>query len=97
MVARITPRMQEHLLQLLLAISEGRSDDAVTFALKLGEARERFDEPEFARRVADLVGRHQDVELRHIQVGKAVLELGRVAGTSGSGCPPSSPCSARRS
>ena len=37
MVARITPRMQEHLLQLLLAISEGRSDDAVTFALKLGE------------------------------------------------------------
>jgi ubiquinone biosynthesis protein len=83
MVARITPRMQEHLLQLLLAISEGRSDDAVTFALKLGEARERFDESEFARRVADLVGRHQDVELRHIQVGKAVLELGRVAGDVG--------------
>jgi ubiquinone biosynthesis protein len=83
MVARITPRMQEHLLQLLLAISEGRSDDAVTFALKLGEARERFDEPEFARRVADLVGRHQDVDLRHIQVGKAVLELGRVAGDVG--------------
>jgi ubiquinone biosynthesis protein len=83
MVARITPRMQEHLLQLVLAISEGRSDDAVTFALKLGEARERFDESEFARRVADLVGRHQDVELRHIQVGKAVLELGRVAGDVG--------------
>jgi predicted unusual protein kinase regulating ubiquinone biosynthesis (AarF/ABC1/UbiB family) len=83
MVARITPRMQEQLLQLLLAISEGRSDDAVSFALKLGEARERFDEPEFARRVADLVGRHQDVELRHIQVGKVVLELGRVAGDVG--------------
>jgi predicted unusual protein kinase regulating ubiquinone biosynthesis (AarF/ABC1/UbiB family) len=83
MVARITPRMQEQLLQLLLAISEGRSDDAVAFALKLGEARERFDEPEFARRVADLVGRHQDVELRHIQVGKVVLELGRVAGDVG--------------
>ena len=26
-----------------------------------------------------MVGRHQDVELQHIQVGKAVLELGRVA------------------
>jgi ubiquinone biosynthesis protein len=83
MVARITPRMQEHLLQLLLAISEGRSDDAVTYAQKLGEARERFDEPEFARRVADLVGRHQDAELKHIQVGKVVLELGRVAGDVG--------------
>ena len=83
MVARITPRMQEHLLQLLLAISEGRSDEAVTVALKLGEARERFDEREFTRRVADMVGRHQEVELRHIEVGKAVLELGRVAGDVG--------------
>jgi ubiquinone biosynthesis protein len=83
MVARIAPRMQEHLLQLLLAISEGQSDDAVTFALKLGEARSDFDEPEFARRVADLVGRYQDAELRHIQVGMAVLEIGRVAGDVG--------------
>jgi ubiquinone biosynthesis protein len=83
MVARIAPRMQEHILQLLLAISEGQSDDAVAFALKLGEAREHFDESEFARKVADLVGRHQDAELRHIQVGKAMLEMGRVAGDVG--------------
>ena len=64
MVARIAPRVQEHLLQLLLAISEGQSDAAVTFALKLGETREDFDEPEFSRRVSDLVVRHQDAELR---------------------------------
>jgi ubiquinone biosynthesis protein len=83
MVARLAPRLQEHLLQLLLAISEGQSDDAVAFALKLGEAREQFDEPEFARRVTDLVGRHQDAELRNIQIGKAVLEIGRVAGDVG--------------
>jgi len=83
MVARLAPRVQEHLLQLLLAISEGQSDDAVAFALKLGEAREQFDEPEFARRVADLVGQHQDAELRNIQIGKAVLEIGRVAGDVG--------------
>ena len=79
----VTEAGKKHLLQLLLAISEGRSDEAVTVALKLGEARERFDEPEFTRRVADMVGRHQDVELRHIEVGKAVLELGRVAGDVG--------------
>jgi predicted unusual protein kinase regulating ubiquinone biosynthesis (AarF/ABC1/UbiB family) len=83
MVARLAPRVQEHLLQLLLAISEGQSDDAVAVALKLGEAREQFDEPEFARRAADLVGRHQDAELRNIQIGKIVLELGRVAGDVG--------------
>jgi ubiquinone biosynthesis protein len=34
MVGRIAPRLQEPLLQLLLAISEGQSDDAVGFALR---------------------------------------------------------------
>jgi predicted unusual protein kinase regulating ubiquinone biosynthesis (AarF/ABC1/UbiB family) len=83
MVARIAPRVQEHLPQLLLAISEGQSDAAVTFALKLGETREDFDEPEFSRRVSDLIGQHQDAELRNIHVGRAVLELGRAAGDVG--------------
>ena len=83
MVARIAPRVQEHLLQLLLAISEGQSDAAVTFALKLGETREDFDEPEFSRRVSDLIGQHQDAELRNIHVGRAVLELGRAEGDVG--------------
>ena len=83
MVGRIAPRLQEPLLQLLLAISEGHSDDAVRFALKVGELRPDFDEPEFSRRVADLVGRHQDAELRNMQVGKAVLEIGRISGDVG--------------
>jgi len=88
MVGRIAPRLQEPLLQLLLAISEGKSEDAVRFALKLGEVRAGFDEPEFSLRVADLVGRHQDAELRNMQVGKGVLEIGRIAGDVGLRLPP---------
>jgi predicted unusual protein kinase regulating ubiquinone biosynthesis (AarF/ABC1/UbiB family) len=80
MVARIAPRLQEHLLQLLLAISEGRSDEAMTAVLKLAEKGPAFDETMFARRVTDLVGRHQETVLRDIQVGRIVLELGRTAG-----------------
>jgi ubiquinone biosynthesis protein len=83
MVARVGPRVQEHLLQLLLAISEGQSDAAVTFALKLGEAREDFDEACLSREVSELVGRYQDAEIRSMHVGRAVLELGRVAGDAG--------------
>jgi ubiquinone biosynthesis protein len=80
MVARIAPRLQEHLLQLLLAISEGRSDEAMTAVLKLAEKGPTFDETIFARRVTDLVGRHQETVLRDVQVGRIVLELGRTAG-----------------
>src|SRR3954468_2141609 len=42
MVGRIMPGLQEQLLQLLLAISEGRADDAADVAIRVGEAREDF-------------------------------------------------------
>lgn len=44
MVARMAPRVQEQLLQLLLAVSEGRSDEAMASVLKLAEKRPPFDE-----------------------------------------------------
>src|SRR5438552_358240 len=37
MVAHVTPSMQEKLLQLLLAVSEGRADDAATVAVEIGQ------------------------------------------------------------
>jgi predicted unusual protein kinase regulating ubiquinone biosynthesis (AarF/ABC1/UbiB family) len=88
MVAHVTPRLQDHLLQLLLAVSEGRSDDATAVALTLGERRQHFDEPKLTRSVADLVARHQDATLENIQVGAVVLEMARTAGDCGLVMPP---------
>jgi len=44
MVARTTPGQQEKLIHLLLAISEGRAEDAASVALQIGDKREEFDE-----------------------------------------------------
>ncbi len=88
MVARVTPRLQDHLLQLLLAVSEGRSDDATAVALKLGERRPHFQETRLARAVADLVARHQNATIEHIQVGAVVLEMARTAADCGLAMPP---------
>src|SRR5205085_56129 len=52
MVGRIMPGLQEQLLQLLLAIAEGRGDDAASIAIKIGEKKEGFDEKRFRRLVA---------------------------------------------
>ena len=43
MVGRIMPKLQEDLLQLLLAIAEGRGDEAANIAIKIGEKKEDFD------------------------------------------------------
>ncbi len=80
MVGRLGPRLQDHLLKLLMAISEGRSDQAADIAEKIGEAREDFDEAEFRRRIAELVNEQQTKTLNNLQVGRVVLEVQRIAG-----------------
>ncbi len=88
MVARIAPRLQETLLQLLLAVSEGRADDAVAMGLRIGEKTDLFDEREFSSRVSDIVARHQSTTLRQIEVGKMVLEMTKVSSDCGVRLPP---------
>ena len=88
MVARVTPRMQDHLLQLLLCVSDGRSDEAATYAIKLGEMRPEFREPEFRRHVADLVALNRDSTVDQLQVGKVVMEIARVSAEAGLRLPP---------
>jgi predicted unusual protein kinase regulating ubiquinone biosynthesis (AarF/ABC1/UbiB family) len=88
MVSRIAPRLQEHLLQLTIAVGEGRSDEAADVALKISDQDPSFDERTFRRRVADVVARHRDSVVEDIQVGKAFLDMARTAGESGIHPPP---------
>ena len=83
MVAHVSTVMQERLLQLLLAVSEGKSDEAATVAIEIGEKTEKFDEVTFRRRVADLVAQTKDASVEQIEVGKVVLLLARMSGESG--------------
>lgn len=88
MVARITPRLQENLLQLLLAISEGRGDEAADQAIKMAEARELADEARFRREVAEMVVRHRNSQLSDINAGQVALEMTRISGENGYRLPP---------
>jgi predicted unusual protein kinase regulating ubiquinone biosynthesis (AarF/ABC1/UbiB family) len=88
MVVRIAPAMQERLLRLLLAVSEGRGDEAAGCALAIGRKREQADEEAFRRRAAELVARNQDARLTDIEVGKTVLLMARASGENGIKLPP---------
>ncbi len=88
MVARITPDTQESLLRLLIAVSEGRGDEAATVSIALGQSRQGFDEPGFRRDVADLVAQNQNARVGQMQVGRIVLMLARMSGERGIRVPP---------
>jgi ubiquinone biosynthesis protein len=55
MVGHATPGMQASLLKILLAISEGNSDEAAEVVVQISRASEEFDSDEFCRRVGQLV------------------------------------------
>jgi predicted unusual protein kinase regulating ubiquinone biosynthesis (AarF/ABC1/UbiB family) len=83
MVAYVPPQLQTHLTQLVFAISEGRSEDVVTYALHLGQRTPSFDEAGFSRAVADLVATQQNRTLEQIEVGKIVFAMLEVASRHG--------------
>ncbi len=79
MVSRISRTFQDDLLRLLLAISEGRGDEAAEMSIRMGEPKEGFDKEEFTRRVADLVAEHKTANLNRIDAGHVVLEITRIS------------------
>ena len=80
MVGRIMPGLQEQLLQLLLAIAEGRGDDAADIAIKVGDKKDNFDEVQFRRRISEIVAKQQGANIENMQVGRLVLEVTQVSG-----------------
>jgi ubiquinone biosynthesis protein len=88
MVAHVAPRLQEHLIQLLLAVSEGRSEDAVSHSLRIAHRTPEFDEAAYGRAIADLVATHQDVTMERVEVGRVMLEMFNLTGSSGVRMPP---------
>jgi ubiquinone biosynthesis protein len=83
MVSHLSPGLQQELLKLLLAVSEGRGDDAADITLRASEQLENFDRTEFRRRVADFVAQQQNVRVGQIQAGRLVLEIQRIAVETG--------------
>ncbi|HEY6247031.1 MAG TPA: AarF/UbiB family protein [Pyrinomonadaceae bacterium] len=79
MVGRVTRTFQDNLLRLLLAISEGRGDDAAEAAIKMGQPKEGFDRTAFTRRVGDLVADNADAVLSRLNAGKVTLEITRIS------------------
>jgi len=83
MIDHVMPRMQENLIKLLLAISEGRSEDAATVAIQISQTADGFDEASFTRRLGALVAELQDNTLKQMDPGRSLLEITRIAGETG--------------
>ena len=83
MVGRIAPVMQENLLKLLLAVSEGKGEEASNVAMEMGTVTEAFDRDTYTREVSQLVAQHQSMTMAELDTGRVVLEITRMAAQNG--------------
>jgi predicted unusual protein kinase regulating ubiquinone biosynthesis (AarF/ABC1/UbiB family) len=73
MVGRTTPGMQERLLKLLIAVSEGRSEQAAELMVQMSRTGEDFDRTRFDGRVGQLIAEQHGLNLAQINVGRTLL------------------------
>jgi ubiquinone biosynthesis protein len=83
MVGHVAPGMQESLLKLLLAVSEGSGEEAADLVVRISEKMEDFDLPEFRRQISRLISQHRDQGLRDLNVGGSLLSVSRHARQNG--------------
>ena len=88
MIGRVGPDLQQNLLSLLLAISEGRSDDAATIAISIGRRREDFAELDFRQNISRLVLTQRNSTISEINFGRIIFEIARISGVYGLRVPP---------
>ena len=88
MTGRVGPELQQILLSLLLAISDGRCEDAASAAIGLGTPREDFREEPFRRGVCDLVLENVDSTIARISLGRVIFQISRLSAGCGLRLPP---------
>ena len=79
MVSHIAGNFRENLLRLLLGISEGRGDEVVEVAMKMGEPKPNFEKRDYERRVVKLVAENASATLEQLHAGAIVLQIQRIA------------------
>jgi predicted unusual protein kinase regulating ubiquinone biosynthesis (AarF/ABC1/UbiB family) len=83
MVGYVTESMQEKLLKLLIAISDGKGEDAAEVAASMGDRLEHFNRSRYTRDISNLVAMHRDSTMGDMDVGRVVVEINRISGDNG--------------
>ncbi len=83
MVGHTGPVMQEKLLKLLIAVSDGNGEEAAEIVIRMSEKSDAADLGEFRRRISKLVALRRDQGLNQLNVGQSLLDASASARENG--------------
>lgn len=79
MVSHLTDRLQEQLLKLLLAVSEGDGEGAANAVIAMATRQDGSDESGYRRAIAAVVAEHRGDRVADLHAGRTMLLLARAA------------------
>lgn len=75
MTARLSERLRDAVVQLLMEIADNRGDNAAETLIAMGHPLESFRRMEYVREIASLVGRNYDLSIGEVQAGAVLYEV----------------------
>jgi len=83
MVGHTTPAMQANLLKILIAVSQGKGEDAARVVVNISQTEESYDSDGFEKTVSKVVVDEHDRSIEEIDVGRTLLKLTTAAADHG--------------
>jgi ubiquinone biosynthesis protein len=75
MTARLSTKMREQIVHLLMALADNRGDDAAERLVEMGDPLPDFDRVAYTREIAGLIARNYDLSIGEVQAGKVLYEV----------------------
>jgi ubiquinone biosynthesis protein len=75
MTARLSTKMREQIVHLLIGVSDNRGDDAAETLIHMGDPLPDFDRTAYVREIAALIARNYDLTIEETQAGKVLYEM----------------------
>ena len=79
MVGRTTPAMQESLLKVLIAVGDGKAEQAAEAMVRMSRTGPNFDRTSFERAVGQVVSEQHGMNLKQMNVGRTLLTATGIA------------------
>ena len=83
MTARLSAKMREQIVQLLISLADNRGDAAAETLIELGDPLPDFDRLAYTREIASLIARNYDLAIGEVEAGKVLYEVINISYQSG--------------
>jgi ubiquinone biosynthesis protein len=75
MTARLSTKMREQIVHLLISLADNRGDEAAEVLIRFGDPLPEFERTAYIREIAGLIARNYDLSIGEVQAGRVLYDV----------------------